>query len=163
MRLRFPHSALPWGRSPRILQFLFQLRRFFCSSPCQLVSLFLVGNKVPSTFLPWFLTSICDSGFHGDWGPQVPPVLRCPQLVPATVLHVNFTSVASVMCPEDLFQVWLFTVLMFQHWLSSEVSGVCSLLACSFCASGDSCILATSLSRSSLLWGIRGQLEVRCS
>ena len=44
-----------------------------CSSPRQCVSLTLTISGM-CLFFPLFLTSNCDSGFNGAWGPQVPAV-----------------------------------------------------------------------------------------
>ena len=63
-----------WGLRPRSFPSCFCSHVPSCSSPHQCLSHTSRASGMCSTFLPWFLTSICDSGFSGPWGPQVPAV-----------------------------------------------------------------------------------------
>ena len=168
MRLCFTHSAALWGFLEAfagsvlvvaLCQLRFQASIFpscFCSHmpSCSIQRLFVssafdVPSLVPHTILrPW---------------------LQVRGLVPATVLHVISTSVTSGIYPKALFPFWLLAAALSQQRLSSQFGSQIPMFLCenvfavseqtANAVSGDSCILASSLSRLSLLCGTRDRLE----
>ena len=98
------------GSQPRYFPKCFCSHVPSCSSPRQHVSHKSLASSLCSTFLTWFLTSNCDSGFDGIWGPQVSAVgsealifSELSQQPGASYkFHVNFTLIASGICPKPV-------------------------------------------------------------
>ena len=71
---------------------------------CQFVSDALWASGMRSTFLPWFLTSFCDSGFNGTWFLEASMLSEmCPQLQLSTSISPRCLRDVS----KALFHLWL--------------------------------------------------------
>ena len=101
---------------------------------------------------------------------MVPGVLKflqfcemCPQPGASTVLHVNFTSMASGMCLKALFQLWLFAAAIFA--MSSQFG---SQVRCSWRRLRKGLQLVRLCSHSALpwrrsfVWGLRSRCFSTC-
>ena len=120
----FPHSVLPWrggsrrfrshvpavvlrqlGSQISVCSDMFPQPRARYGPHCQFVSDALWASGMRSTFLPWFLTSFCDSGFNGTWFLEASMLSEmCPQLQLSTSISPRCLRDVS----KDLFHLWLF-------------------------------------------------------